>query len=69
MYDKVQNIYDIEGNCWEYVAERNNTDSPINLRGGGYYNYLSRYCSSSSRSSNGGEAVYDRTFRPVLYII
>jgi hypothetical protein len=31
--DKVQNIYDLEGNCYEYVAEKNNTSSPFVLRG------------------------------------
>ncbi|MEI3356476.1 MAG: hypothetical protein V8R81_05455 [Clostridia bacterium] len=29
--DKVQNIYDLEGNCWEYVAEKNNISDPIIL--------------------------------------
>ena len=32
--DKVQNIYDLEGNCYEYVAEKNNTSFPFVLRGG-----------------------------------
>ena len=32
--DKVQNIYDFEGNCVEYVAEKNNTRNPFVLRGG-----------------------------------
>ena len=28
-YDKVQNIYDLEGNCREWVAEKNNTSRPF----------------------------------------
>ena len=28
--DKVQNIYDLEGNCWEYVAEKNNNSNNFN---------------------------------------
>ena len=37
--DKVQNIYDLEGNCREYVAEKNNTRLlPFVYRGGYYSN-------------------------------
>ena len=28
--DKVQNIYDLEGNCWEYVVEKNNNSNIFN---------------------------------------
>lgn len=34
--DKVQNIYDLEGNCWEYVAEKNNTNDSFVIRSGNY---------------------------------
>ena len=36
-YDKVQNIYDLEGNCFEYVAEKNNSSRPFVNRGGYYF--------------------------------
>ena len=66
--DKVQNIYDLEGNCFEYVAEKNNTitRSPFVCRGG-YCNDFSsggastRFSSDDSAHSNG-------TFRPALYV-
>mgnify|MGYP004469498975 CR=1 FL=1 len=66
--DKVQNIYDLEGNCFEYVAEKNNTStsSPIGSRGG-YYNYNS-YDRASLRGSNNGIARSNGAFRSVLYI-
>ena len=66
-YDKVQNIYDLEGNCYEYVAEKNNTSSPFVLRGGGYDRdsslIASRRCSFNDAAGDG------RTFRPALYIM
>ena len=66
--DKVQNIYDLEGNCIEYVAEKNNTSSPFVYRGGGCYE--NSYNSASKRSSsNGGYASSSFTFRPALYIM
>ena len=65
--DKVQNIYDLEGNCYEYVAEKNNTGDPFVTRGG----YCSRN-SSVGASIRNSAYVYgnsDRTtFRSALYI-
>ena len=66
-YDKVQNIYDLEGNCWEYVAEKNNTSNPFVFRGG-YYFKGSSY-KSSKRFSSLVNAYSDITFRPTLYIM
>ena len=67
--DKVQNIYDLESNCWEYVAEQNNTSNSFVCRGGGYYgtsansvDKVSLRTSITSSDSNEG------TFRLVLYI-
>ena len=65
--DKVQNIYDLEGNCYEYVAEKNKTSSPFVYRGGYYYG--NSYNRASRRSSNGGGESYGATFRPALYIM
>ena len=66
-YDKVQNIYDLEGNCFEYVAEKNNSSYPIVNRGG-RYNRLS-YDRASRRYSSNDNADNDKTFRPALYIM
>ncbi len=64
--DKVQNIYDLEGNCFEYVAEKNNTSSPFAGRGGFYYNDSSGRASLRGCSYGAADSVY--TFRPVLYV-
>ena len=64
--DKVQNIYDLEGNCYEYVAEKNNTSIPFVSRGGGYHNLS--YYRASERYSFNGDANSNRAFRSALYI-
>ena len=64
--DKVQNIYDLEGNCYEYVAEKNNTSSPFVSRGG--YSYIISGYGASERDSIGGSDHSDVTFRSALYI-
>ena len=64
--DKVQNIYDLEGNCYEYVAEKNNTSYPFVSRGGYYYN--DSYNRASLRNSFDGSAGSGVTFRSALYI-
>ena len=66
-YDKVQNIYDLEGNCYEYVAEKNNTSLPFVFRGGDYGK--SSYYRASLRISYGDIADINATFRPALYIM
>ena len=64
--DKVQNIYDLEGNCFEYVAEKNNTSYPFVDRGG-RYDYDS-YGRASVRASSDDDASNRATFRPALYV-
>ena len=64
--DKVQNIYDLESNCTEFIAEKNNTSLPFVFRGG-VYNNISNYRASERYSHNGGTHI-DYTFRAVLYI-
>lgn len=66
-YDKVQNIYDLEGNCIEYVAEKNNTSLPFVYRGGGYGKFS--FYRASLRGSYIGNADIYTTFRPALYIM
>ena len=64
--DKVQNIYDLEGNCWEYIAERTNkTFDAFVGRGGSYGNYSTS--TASLRNSNPGGSMRV-TFRLVLYV-
>ena len=67
--DKVQNIYDLEGNCFEYIAEKNNTSFHF-VRRGGYCGSDSSYGSNraSERDSSSGDANSGTTFRLVLYI-
>ena len=65
--DKIQNIYDLEGNCYEYVTEKNGSDYPFVFRGGNYKN--NEYNKASLRGSSYGEEYSDITFRPVLYIM
>ena len=65
--DKVQNIYDLEGNCWEYVAEKNNISGSCVIRGGLYFDSSSYM--ASRRTGNTGNSDGSVTFRPVLYIM
>ena len=68
-YDKVQNIYDLEGNCFEYVAEKNNLSYYPFIHRGGNYNKNS-YNRASVRSGGSDDLAYDNvTFRPALYIM
>ena len=66
--DRVSNIYDLEGNCYEYVAEKNTYSSGgsyIN-RGGSYY---SNSFPASQRSNSSGNTYSSVSFRLVLYIM
>lgn len=65
--DKVQNIYDLEGNCYEYVAKKNTIQpkGPFVKRGGGYKNNDS----SSIRSSSGDVKLNYITSRIVMYVM
>ena len=65
--DKVQNIYDLEGNCFEYVAEKNTGSNPIVTRGGICTKL--RYFVSSLRRTGTDAAGSGDTFRPTLYIM
>ena len=67
--DKVQNIYDLEGNCVEYVAEKNDCKEFQFIGRGGSYYYGNIGNNASRRFAGVGVATQDRTFRPVLYII
>ncbi len=65
--DKVCNIYDLEGNAREFVAEKNtyNIDSPFVLRGGiYYYSYTASY-----RDNSNGVAGSHTSFHLALYVI
>ena len=65
-YDRVCNIYDLEGNCWEYVAEKSLKDINYQFvcRGGSYGNSAASHC-----FNNSGSGYDDNSFRFVLYII
>ncbi len=65
--DKVCNIYDLEGNCIEYVAEKNNYDenNPYVGRGGSSTDHTY----ASNRYSLGNYAKDLRSFRLALYVI
>lgn len=65
--DKVCNIYDIEGNYYEYVAEKNtfNSNFPYNSRGGTWHGNNS--ASNRSVYNSGSPSAF--TFRVVLYVI
>lgn len=65
--DRVQNIYDIEGNCIEYTAEKNNNSDPIVFRGGN--SIKSSFAISSMRNGSMGKSDINTTFRPVIYIM
>ena len=64
-YDKVQNIYDLESNCLEYVAEKINTSDVY--RGGVYSKNSDER--ASIRRSNFYYLSGNVTFRPTLYIL
>ena len=66
--DKVCNIYDLEGNANEYVAERSNTNLYI-LRGGSITNENNTLRSASERYEDSGEGSLQTSFRFVLYVI
>ena len=65
--DKVCNIYDLEGNCLEYIAEKNTSDTghPYVFRGD---HYNGSYSASSRHDSNGNADNYF-SFRLALYVM
>ena len=68
--DKVYNIYDLEGNCHEYVAEKNTyTQNNPYIHRGTYYNTDTTDPASYRGNGNGsGGAYIGWTFRLVLYV-
>ena len=62
--DKINNIYDLEGNLWEWTAEAVSTGSRV-PRGGNYY---STSPTSNRNYINPGMAPNDLTSRVTLYI-
>ena len=67
--DKVCNIYDLEGNAWEAIAEKNTYigDRPFVYRGG---SCDSQYSYSASYRSYNGKTSHDYfSFRLVFYVI
>ena len=67
-YDKVQNLYDLEGNCFEYIAEKNNSSYPLISRGG-FYAKESDWVASIRYGGDDSSNTYNFTFRPALYIM
>ena len=66
-YDKVQNIYDLEGNCFEYVAEKNNSSVPFVGRGGSCLRDSSHRASKRYGTYDLDNNIW--AFRPALYIM
>ncbi len=66
--DKVCNIYDLEGNCFEYVAEKGNAeDSESCINRGGAFNSIE--VTASGRGHFTGERAKRYSFRFVLYVM
>ena len=65
--DRVCSIYDLEGNFYEHVAEKNTYDSngPYVARGGNHYDDVT----ASYRDYNNGSTYSTISFRIVLYVI
>lgn len=65
--DRVCNIFDLEGNYYEYVAEKKSYDvgSPFVIRGGIYFYGFS----ASYRGYNDGNAYSGGSFRFTLYVM
>lgn len=67
--DKVCNIYDLEGNYWEYVAEMWEPEALYKyIRRGGNYNSENEDNVASKRANCHGDAGDVLTFRFVLYV-
>ena len=66
--DKVCNIYDLEGNCYEYVAEKflRETQEKVVERGGTYISTST--APAANRRSDDGAGISD-SFRFVLYVM
>ena len=64
--DKVCNIYDVEGNAYEQIAEKNTFYTDVFVGRGGFYNNSS---SASYRGITNGDGNTVNSFRLVLYVI
>ncbi len=65
---KLQNIYDIAGNVWEWTIEKTSNDSsPCAVRGGSYVNGGSNYPASKRYSGATSSSDNDLAFRFSLY--
>ena len=61
-------VYDLEGNCNEWVAERTNVKNEPYVNRGGYFE--NKYgITASVRNSNGDNEYNRKSFRVVLYVI
>ncbi len=72
--DRVCNIYDLEGNYYEYTAERlinsAEQDDMAYYRGGNHWNNFSALTRGNRSSSKGADPAHEGTgFRLVLYIL
>ena len=67
--DRVCNIYDLEGNCNEYVAERTESSNSYILRGGSIKNDENSFRSASERYEDNGGGSPETSFRFVLYMM
>ncbi len=67
--DKVCNIYDLEGNCREYIAEKNKKDSSLQyvLRGGSYD--INGHTPAMTRHGDYSLEWVTFSFRFVLYVL
>ena len=69
--DKACNIYDLEGNAREYVAEKNThrTDYVYILRGGHYTHIITEFLPAAYRGYHNNLENKDSTFRLTLYVM
>ena len=65
--DRMCNIFDLEENCREYVAEKNSYHDTYPFVNRGGYSYYSS--SASYRNANVGNANSDNSFRFTLYVM
>ena len=66
-YDKVQNIYDLEGNFNEWIAEKNSISDPFVYRGGNLMKDIN--CGASRRNKSRDTMSNTIGFRSVLYVM
>lgn len=67
--DKVCNIYDLEGNQWEYIAEKHTDDSYGHVYRGGRHGSAFATCAAQRMTALPKDPAYPATFRMVLYVL